>query len=133
MAENLFQKAKQEYDKLEQTEKDIEEKLGAIKRRKAELQEFFRLASTVSNSSPRHAIPAVSEREDTYKGTVISIAESVLMGGKTMRTGEIVEALKNRKVEVRGEDLGRQILRISGILNKSGKFKADRGKGWSLA
>lgn len=131
MADSLFQKAKQEYDKLGQAEKDAERTLGYIKRRRAELEEFFRLANTVSGSLPSHTPVA---REDTYKGTVISVAESALMAaGKPMRTSEIVEILKNRKIEVRGEDLGRQVLRISGILNKSGKFKADRGKGWTLA
>lgn len=131
---DLVETAKAEYLKLRKQRDELERKVEEIEQRIEDLEEFFHAAKAISPELkfPVDAPLKRPERTLSTKDAVIAAAEKMLAGGKAMRTRAILAEVESQGIKVGGKSDVHRILHVSSILNKSGRFVADRSKGWTL-
>lgn len=144
MADPIIEAAQREYDQIVNDEKDLiaqaehtDAMLTAKRQRKKELAEFFRLAKSVAPhvklpDEQTQGVHAPVGESQTYKATITSNVETLLKHNRYLPIRQIIEGLQAFGVEVRGDTPEAKITRTSVLLNKDGRFKADRILGWSL-
>jgi hypothetical protein len=146
MSDPILDAAKKQFDEILDEENtlnaraaEVENRLAELGKRKKELEEFFRLAQSLTPVTimvPTGKITistgGVDVAEKSYKALITTKVESLLRIHKYLSTRAIVGLLEDTGMEVRGHDTERKILRTSVLLNKDGRFKADRRVGWSL-
>ncbi len=134
MADSLIASAQAEYEELKKALAEIEDRRGVLETRKRDLEEFFRIARTFDGQLLLGQMLAdePTKPKVSTKDAVIAGAEELLSGGKAMHSRQILAELQKMGVAVGGKSETNRVLHVSSILNKSGRFTADRARGWTL-
>lgn len=139
MSDPLLKAAQDEYQALKKRLADLERKFQTdsdqIENRMGELEEFFRLAKTVSPAvkAPEQPAPRRFFRKGAVntKAAVIALAEKLLAGGKKMPTRQIMALADEQDIKVGGKTEKNRVTNMSAILGRSGRFQAS-AEGWTL-